>query len=158
MQIVSMCGFQRKGPEASGDVELQPREEPMPRSVNHFSIQSKTQRSAILRLLIDARGAWVPLPKIMACAAQYNSRLLELRRLGFNVENRTENVDGARHSWFRLLTSPAPPAPEAIKEKTLPVDSVASKSNDWYERETGKPRSVAHAQNNDLPLFIGARP
>jgi len=70
--------------------------------------QSKTQRAAILRLLIEARGAWVPLPEIMACAAQYNARVLELRRLGFHVENKTERVNGARHSWFRLVSSPSP--------------------------------------------------
>jgi hypothetical protein len=28
-----------------------------------------------------------------------------LRRLGFTIENRTKNVDGTRHSWFRLLQS-----------------------------------------------------
>jgi hypothetical protein len=76
----------------------------MPDTVNHFSPQSKSQCAAILRLLIEAHGAWVPLPEIMACAAQYNARVLELRRLGFNIENRTERVDGARHSWFRLVT------------------------------------------------------
>src|SRR5260370_38950789 len=31
---------------------------------------AKTQRARILCLLIDARGGWVPLPNIMACAAQ----------------------------------------------------------------------------------------
>ena len=51
----------------------------------------------------------------MACAAQYNARVFELRRLGFNVENRTECVDGVRHSWFRLVNSPAAPAPEPAK-------------------------------------------
>lgn len=57
-----------------------------------------------MRLLVDARGAWVPLPQIMACAAQYNTRIFELRRQGFNIENRCESQpDGARHSWFRLL-------------------------------------------------------
>jgi hypothetical protein len=72
-------------------------------------VQRKTQSAAILRLLIAARGAWVPLPEIMACAAQYNSRVLELRRLGFVIENKTERVNGARHSCFRLLNSPAGP-------------------------------------------------
>src|SRR5258708_38484436 len=33
---------------------------------------AKTQRARILCLLIDARGGWVPLPNIMACAAQGN--------------------------------------------------------------------------------------
>jgi len=63
-----------------------------------------SQGGQILQLLISARGAWVPLPKIAQHAAQYNSRLFELRRLGFNIENKTKTVDGVRHSWFRLVT------------------------------------------------------
>jgi hypothetical protein len=73
-------------------------------------MSSRTQCDRILRLLVEARSSWVPLPEIMACAAQYNARVLELRRLGFNIENRTERIDGHRHSWFRLVSSPAPPA------------------------------------------------
>jgi hypothetical protein len=69
---------------------------------------AKTQRGRILRRLIDARGAWVPLPEIMACAAQYNARVLELRRVGFRIENRIEHIDGERHSWFRLKRGAAP--------------------------------------------------
>src|SRR6266849_9788412 len=76
---------------------------------------AKNQRARILRLLIDARGAWVPLLETMACAAQHNARILELRRRGFNVQNRTERVDGVRHSWLRLPNSPAAPAPEPSK-------------------------------------------
>lgn len=45
------------------------------------------QRSQILRLLISARGSWVPLPKIAELACQYNARLYELRRLGFRIAN-----------------------------------------------------------------------
>lgn len=73
-------------------------------------VQRKSQAAALLRLLIDARGAWVPLPEILALGiAQYGARILELRRLGFTIENRTERVAGARqrHSWFRLIKSPA---------------------------------------------------
>lgn len=96
---------------------------------------AKTQRATILRLLIDARGAWVPLPKIVACAAQYNARILELRRMGFNVENRIERVEGSRLSWFRLLNSPTPepprPEPEWNKRPRstgLPLFDLAVKS------------------------------
>jgi hypothetical protein len=53
-------------------------------------------------MLIEARGKWIPLPEIAACAAQYNARIFELRRLGFAIENRTKEIDGVRHSWFRL--------------------------------------------------------
>ena len=114
----------------------------------------KTQRARILRILIDAHGAWVPLPEVLALGiAQYNSRILELRRAGFNIENRIEGVDGTRHSWFQLLASPAAPAPKLVKEKTPPADSAAMKSRDWYERETGKTRPSG--DNSDLPLFAG---
>jgi alkylated DNA nucleotide flippase Atl1 len=58
-------------------------------------------------LLIDADGAWVALPEVLELGiAQYNARVYELRRLGFAIENRTERVNGQRHSWFRLVQSP----------------------------------------------------
>ncbi len=78
------------------------------RSASVGLVKRKSQSAALLRLLIDAHGSWVPLPEILALAiAQYGARIHELRRLGFNIENRTERVNGARHSWFRLVNSPA---------------------------------------------------
>jgi hypothetical protein len=65
----------------------------------------KTQRGAILALLIQARGSWVELPEIMQLAAQYGARIFELRRLGFKIENRIRDVGGIRRSWFRLTPS-----------------------------------------------------
>jgi hypothetical protein len=65
-----------------------------------------TQRAAILAVLLRARGGWVPLPQIMACAAQYNARVHELRRLNFQIENRIETVNGVRRSAFRLDLAP----------------------------------------------------
>ena len=63
--------------------------------------------AALLRLLVDADGSWVTLPQILTPGiAQYNARILELRRLGFVIENKTERVNGTRHSWFRLVSSP----------------------------------------------------
>jgi hypothetical protein len=103
-------------------------------SVGH---NAKTQRARILRLLIDAHGAWVPLPQILALGiAQYNARLWELRRLGFVIENKSESVDGARHSWYRLVSSPGAPAPTPKPEASKP-------SPEWLDR----PRSTG------LPLF-----
>jgi hypothetical protein len=75
-------------------------------------VQRKSQAAAVLRLLIDAHGSWVPLPEILKLGvAQYGARIFELRRLGFIIENKSERVAGARqrHSWFRLLNSPAGP-------------------------------------------------
>ena len=87
-------------------------------NTNNFASQSKTQSAAILHVLISARGSWVPLPEILALGiAQYNARIFELRRLGFDIENRTERIDGVRHSWFRLVCSPAveTPRPEPLE-------------------------------------------
>jgi hypothetical protein len=65
----------------------------------------QTQRGRILALLVTARGGWVALPALGV--AQYNSRVLELRRLGFRIENRRE----AKRSWFRLVAGPSLPTP-----------------------------------------------
>jgi len=88
-----------------------------------------TQRGKILDLLISAHGDWVPLPKITEYAAQYNARIYELRRLGFRIVNRTEDLDGVRHSWFRLESNPASLAatPSAITE-TLPLFAEGGRS------------------------------
>ena len=68
----------------------------------------ENQRQRILTLLRAARGRWVPLPEILALGvAQYGARIWELRRAGFNVENRCEHVGHTRHSWFRIAESPA---------------------------------------------------
>ncbi len=61
-----------------------------------------SQRSAILQLLISARGDWVSLLTIKECGAQYNARIFELRRLGHRIVNKISEVDGKRCSWFRL--------------------------------------------------------
>ncbi|MGH9504800.1 MAG: hypothetical protein ACRD20_18260 [Terriglobales bacterium] len=80
-----------------------------------------TQRSRILGLLIDARGAWVPLPRVLELgAAQYGARILELRRLGFNIENRRDG----EHSAFRLLPGPSLPAPAAECDRLFPDDAT----------------------------------
>jgi hypothetical protein len=82
---------------------------------------AKTQRARILRLLTDAHGDWVPLPRIMACAAQYNARLFELRRSGFVIENRTETdrTTGERRSWFRLVESRESTSDSAIETEFM---------------------------------------
>jgi hypothetical protein len=99
-------------------------------------LNAKTQRARILRLLIEARGAWVPLPEIMACAAQYNARILELRRAGFNIPKpRIETVNGQKHTWYRLLPSPA----------ATPVSSfsAAKQSKSWEQVCAERDRKLA---------------
>jgi hypothetical protein len=132
----------------------------------------KAQSAQIARVLIEACGAWVPLPEIMACAAQYNARLHELRRLGFTIENRVERDEaGVVHSWYRLVNSPAlesakseDPKPVKSGRSGAPAeaqkniggnfpagDSLTDLENrkDWYVEQTGKPRP----RTADLPLF-----
>lgn len=74
------------------------------------------QCAAILDELLVAEGAWVPLPQIMQHAAQYNSRLYTLRKLGHKIENKTEVHDGVRHSWYRLVLTDeiAPASPDIL--------------------------------------------
>jgi len=112
---------------------------------------AKGQRARILRLLIDARGSWVPLPEILALGiAQYGARILELRRLGFVIENKIESVNGARYSRFRLLSSPAPAeSPAVVTPASSPATS--SPSADWYERQTGHKRPSAKP-SDELPF------
>jgi hypothetical protein len=101
-----------------------------------------TQRGRILELLIAARGDWVLLPKITDCAAQYNARIFELRRLGFRIKNRTQVVNGARHSWFRLEPRPAtatsPQERQPVTPTTEQPDRIA-KAREWL--------SVAHGES-----------
>ena len=104
-------------------------------STNSAPDSSSTQRERIFNLLLCAQGDWVPLLEIAACAAQYNARIFELRRFGFLIQNRTKEIDGARHSWFRLVSSPArahsatPPAAQrvvSINSQTKPAGDVTS--------------------------------
>jgi hypothetical protein len=108
---------------------------------------SNTQRAAILRLLIDARGGWVPLPKIIACAAQYNARIFELRRTGFEIENKTEDIDGVKHSWFRLLREAAPRQDQTSRQ----VGDLPRLPDSDYDQRTRELRDRA------VPLFAGVK-
>lgn len=72
----------------------------------HCPQEFRGQRGEILSLLLQHKGEWVELPHLLRIAAQYNVRVLELRRAGFGIENRTARVDGQVHSWFRLLREP----------------------------------------------------
>ena len=62
-----------------------------------------SQRERILRLLQSRAGQWVPLYEITPLAAQYNTRIKELRERGHTIDNHTRHVDGVVHSWFRLV-------------------------------------------------------
>jgi hypothetical protein len=78
-----------------------------------------THRSHILNLLIAARGGEVPLPKIADCAAQYNARIYELRRLGFLIKNRTKEVGGGQAQPTEKLSVPNKESTQAVSSGSL---------------------------------------
>lgn len=114
-----------------------------------------SQRARILKLLLDANGREVPLPEILALAiSQYGSRVLELRRAGFQIINRMQWIRGSCHTWFRLVNSPAAPASELIKEKTPPADSAASTSGEEIPKpHAPMPERKDRPRLTGLPLF-----
>ena len=63
----------------------------------------KHQRTNIRKLFERNPFIWIPMPDIMKMAAQYNTRILELRREGMNIINKKKWVDGEFHSWFKYL-------------------------------------------------------
>lgn len=63
----------------------------------------RNQQHKILELLAAARGNWVPLPQMLALKiSQFGARILELRREGHIIRNKTEHKDGQVLSWYRL--------------------------------------------------------
>ena len=61
-----------------------------------------TQRQRMAALFENNPDIWVPLPDILAMGvAQYGARILELRRAGYEIENKTITFGGVRKSWFR---------------------------------------------------------
>lgn len=65
----------------------------------------KTTQQQRMKDLFTARPfVWISLTEILDLKiAQYNSRLLDLRRSGMIIENKTKTVGGDKHSWFRFL-------------------------------------------------------
>jgi hypothetical protein len=94
---------------------------------------SRTQCGRILGRLIAAHGAEVPLCEISSLAAQYNARIWSLRKMGFKIVNRTEERDGVRRSWFRLISGPpqvSSPAMSPAAERISPLNSQTKSAGD----------------------------
>lgn len=73
----------------------------------HQPMMFKGQKAAILRLLLDHRGEWVPAYRLSAVALQYCARINELRDAGYKIENKTERVGRHVRGSFRLTAVPA---------------------------------------------------
>jgi hypothetical protein len=67
----------------------------------------RTQCDQLLSVFVASLGQWVPLPTILALGiAQFGARILELRRSGYTIRNKTEYRDGKVLSWYRLELEP----------------------------------------------------
>jgi|ERR1039458_984177 hypothetical protein len=95
---------------------------------------SSSQRARILGRLIAAHGAEVPLSEISSLAAQYNARIWSLRKMGFKIVNRTEEVDGVRRSWFRLIPAGPVQTPPAAEHDDNPQTIPPSEKSDPREQ------------------------
>lgn len=62
-----------------------------------------TQRDRILALLKSRAGKWISSYELAGIALQYDARVLELRRMGHDIENRAQHVNGQVHGAFRLV-------------------------------------------------------
>ncbi len=68
-----------------------------------------TQGEAILRVLSNHEGEWVPLYDIIGALGdgriigQYNARILELREEGYVIINKKDHVNGRVLSWYKLI-------------------------------------------------------
>ena len=98
-----------------------------------------TQRDRILALFQSRPGQWIGLPEILALGfAQFGARILELRRGGFRIENKTEYRDWKILSWYRLAPlSPAASTAGAARTKVTQIEPSVSLFGDLAKESYG---------------------
>jgi len=89
---------------------------------------SATQRQKIFDLLKSRAGTWVPCFEVASLALQYSARLKEIRDSGTIVHNRTEWVNGTRHSWF-MMEEPRP-IPKPTESNALLFSDLPERHRD----------------------------
>lgn len=66
-----------------------------------------SQTDKFITCLMEAQGAWVPLPTIVEAIGGYaaHSRAADAREMGYNIENRQEHqpLTGKRLSFYRVV-------------------------------------------------------
>jgi hypothetical protein len=69
-----------------------------------------SQCDKVLARLEDSAGAWVSLPELVRVSGAYavHSRVSDLRRRGYSIEQASEHRDGLVHSSYRLVDRPSP--------------------------------------------------
>lgn len=63
-----------------------------------------SQADLILRRLIEARGEWVPMPELVRVSGAFavHSRIADLRRAGWQIEQESVHRQRRVHSFYRL--------------------------------------------------------
>jgi hypothetical protein len=67
-----------------------------------MSAHRQTQRERILWKLQASWPEWAPSIEMSKVSLPYNARVLEFRRQGWLIENRTETKNGTKFGSFRL--------------------------------------------------------
>ena len=84
----------------------------------------KSQRQRLYDLLCCRE--WISLPQILDLRiSQYCARIYELRQRGAIIESKTEQRDGGKHSWFRLV-SPIPAVSDPAEKNPLVSEPCSS--------------------------------
>lgn len=63
------------------------------------------QNAKLIDYMLARRGRWIPMPELVDHLGSYciHSRAADARKLGYDIENRRERVDGKVHSYYRLV-------------------------------------------------------
>lgn len=93
-----------------------------------YTGKGDTQEDKILKLLVEARGGWVPAPALAKVCLQYCRAIASLRKDSHDIHNRVEQHGKVRHGFYRLagaaINSMAPTKiPPASTPGTAPMFS-----------------------------------
>ncbi len=70
-----------------------------------MTITLTTQKQELEKMFTSRPGQWITLPEILRLGiAQYNARILDLRRSGMNIQNRTYKIGGTRCSEYKYTS------------------------------------------------------
>jgi len=66
---------------------------------------TKTQAKTILRLLLAAKGRWVPMPKLAKASGSLSpaTRVSNLRKEGWDIRNKLDNSCRPKRSFYQLI-------------------------------------------------------
>jgi hypothetical protein len=85
--------------------------------------QPSSQKARIAWKLHAAYPNWVPAPSLAAVSLQYSARIFELRREGWQIDNKVEvQPDGTKHGFFRLAQPMTYPNPSDKRELRPAID------------------------------------